>query len=201
MQDGYQATIEPSGQTVPSPDGGFEREQNTRRAGDLEAKVNLMEGALRGLGDALGQMREQIREIGDHYREVLDKHDQLVVYIQSSMQYCENKDAIDALFEASDKNSLTAAEIDKKLEALEERITEAEKAAALGEKLESLEDRISGAEKATKLNKKLKALEERIAMAEEAAQGKMPINQGEQLLKVLKIHHGKISELYDLINE
>jgi len=54
---------------------------------------------------------------------------------------------------------------------------------------------------ARELKEEMTALETRIAAAEDAAKGKMPMSQGEQLLKVLKIHHGKLDELYDLLNE
>ena len=180
MQDSEQVSVEAARQTDSAPEVGLERwDQFVRWAHELEAKVNAMEGALRELGDSLGHIREQAREVNDHYQEILDKHDQLVVYIQSSMQYCENKENIDALFEANETNSQTALELDEKLTALDQANRQA----------------------ARELKEEMAALETRIAAAEDAAKGKMPMSQGEQLLKVLKIHHGKLDELYDLLNE
>ena len=155
-------SIELPGQIDSSADGGIDRlDMLYSRVNELAGRMDSFENALHEFGGFLAQMREQMREINDHYRDILDKHDQLVIYIQSSVQYCENKESIDALFDVSEENSLTA----------------------------------------TELSKKLAALEERLVLAENSAKGKMPLSQGEQLLKVLKIHHGKISELYDRLRE
>ena len=197
MQEGYQPTIESSAQTGLVPDGGFgQMEQFVRWANTLEARVSSVEGALRGLGDSLGQMQEQVREINDHYKEILDKHDQLVVYIQSSMQYCENKENIDALFEASEANSLAATGLGEKMAALNETSSQATR--EFNEQLAALSEANNQA--AREFNEQLAALAVRIAEAEDAARGKMPMSQGEQLLKVLKLHHGKLAELAEMLN-
>ena len=162
MQDGYQPSVESSGQIVLSPHGGVERpDASAHRVNELEGRVNSFENMLHEFGAMLAQMREQMQEINKNYQEILDKHDQLVVYIQSSTQYCENKESIDALFDYSEENSRAAVQ----------------------------------------LNEKLESLEGRLIQAENEAKGKMPLAQGEQLLKVLKFHHSQITELIEKLNE
>jgi hypothetical protein len=83
---------------------------------EIEAKLVAFEGSISELRVGFARLQEEIKRIDNDCQEILDKHDQLVIYIQSSTEYCENRESIENLFAVSEENS-------SKIQLFEERLT------------------------------------------------------------------------------
>jgi len=113
-----------------SKDEEKQMEQYLRRLDELTERVEVIEKTLNSLGNSITQLRKKALELSGSYQDILDKHGQLVIYTQSAMEFCENKDNINDLFRASDENSEKTEELSKSLLDLEDRMDQVEEAAA-----------------------------------------------------------------------